>query len=248
MAINFRNERRRLIKRKIIFLFLVALLFSKDSWAQYPPFTKWYQNPLGFKPLNLHTANGIIIPAVAATVCLLLTKKDPAIVNKFSYFNENGFSYGYIPPYTTIYQNNTGMLFHARRWLAIGAELTVYGAWDNINNTWGIGIRPFVRFYPVHGDQFRLYFESGAGIIAFQQEFPKPSGFFGDYRSGTHFNGSPKYGIGAEVSLNKSFSIQFGIRHLHISNGNIWGSDQNPGHDSNGFCLGFLYCPNKGDL
>lgn len=60
---------------------------SFGQFGEYPPFTKWYQNPLGFQPLNLHTSAGIILPALAATACLLLTDKDTSIVNKFSWYD-----------------------------------------------------------------------------------------------------------------------------------------------------------------
>jgi hypothetical protein len=104
------------------------------------------------------------------------------------------------------------------------------------------------RWYPVNGESFRLYFECGAGIIGIADNFPKPTsgyGFRSDGRTGTHFNGSPKYGIGGEANLTKEVSALFGVRHVHISNGNTSGEDRNPGHDSNGFYLGFSYRPEK---
>lgn len=234
------------MKQKLLFLALLA--FAQPSFGQfgeYPPFTKWYQNPLGFQPLNLHTSAGIILPALAATACLLLTDKDTSIVNKFSWYDQFGVSWGYYGSQTTVYQNNVGLLFHARKWLALGGEFTTYHVSDAVNNTWGFGLRPFVRFYPIHREKFRLYFESGAGIIAFVEKFPQPSGFFGDYRTGTYLNGSPKYGIGAEFNLNPALSLQVGIQHVHISNGNTWGAENNPGHDSNGFSVGVMWRPGK---
>lgn len=226
------------MKRYIV---AVALLLALKVNAQYPPFTKWYQNPLGFKPLNLHTSNGIIIPAVVATGILLLTKKDTSIANRFSVFTELGWSQGWFADNTNIYQNNTGVLFHARKYLAIGTEFTTYYAHDEKNNTWGFGIRPFVRFYPLHKESFRLYFESGAGLIYFVDRFPKASGFMGDNRTGTRLNGSPKYGVGAEFNIKNDLSVQMGIRHVHVSNGNTSGEEDNPGHDSNGISLGVIY-------
>lgn len=225
---------------KKIILAIVLLATMKVN-AQYPAFTKWYQNPLGFKPLNLHTVNGILIPAAVATGILLLTKKDTSIADKFSVFTEMGWSQGWIADNTNIYQNNTGVLFHARKYMAIGTEFTTYYARDEKNNTFGIGVRPFVRFYPIHNKNFRLYFESGAGLIYFFDKFPKASGFFGDNRTGTRLNGSPKYGIGAEFNINRQLSLQAGLRHVHVSNGNTSGEENNPGHDSNGIALGMMY-------
>lgn len=218
-------------------------LAAQAQFGSLPPFTKWHQNPLGFQPLNLHTSSGLIIPGAAAAICLLLSQKDTALVRKISWFNEVGYSKGYYASRTHVWQNNFGMLFHARKWLAFGGEFNTYHVSDDVNNTWGFGLRPFVRFYPLHRERLRLYFESGAGVMYFLQKFPQPSGFFGDNRTGTNWNGSPKYGIGAEWQLNSKLSLQLGIRHVHVSNGNTWGKENNPGHDSNGINLGLLYRP-----
>lgn len=174
--------------KKLIVL-LLLLCQSTASFAQfgkYPPFTKWYQNPLGFQPLNLHTSAGLIVPGAIAGICLLLTKKDTALARKIVWFDEFGVAKGYNPSFTTVWQNNAGLLYFPRRWLALGAEFNTYHVTDEVNNTWGFGLRPFVRFYPLNGSRFRLYFESGAGVMYFLEKFPQPSGFFGDNRTGTN--------------------------------------------------------------
>lgn len=127
--------------------------------------------------------------------------------------------------------------------MALGAEFSTVHVRDDINNTWGYGLRPFVRFYPVHKNQFKLFFQSGAGLIWFSDNYPKPSGFLGDNREGTQLNGSPKYGIGAEFKLGKKLFGQLGFWHVHFSNGDNPSYDRNPGHDSNGFSIGLIYKP-----
>ena len=233
------------MKRITTLFFILSLTVSTHTFGQYPPFTKWYQNPLGFKPVNLHTANGIIIPAVAATAILLLTKKDKTIANRISYYDDIGVSYGYYASKTTVYQNNIGLLYQARKFMSLGAEFSAVHVTDDINKTWGFGLRPFVRYYPVHKDKFKLFFQSGAGLILFADNYPKPSGFFGDNREGTKLNGSPKYGIGAAFKLNKQLSGQAGLWHVHFSNGNHPSADRNPGHDSNGFSIGLIFQTEK---
>jgi hypothetical protein len=233
------------MKRVATLIFIITVLISTQTFGQYPPFTKWYQNPLGFKPVNLHTANGIIIPAVAATAILLLTKNDKSIANRFSYYDDIGVSYGFYASKTTVYQNNIGLLYQARKFMSLGAEFSTVHVTDDMNKTWGFGLRPFVRFYPVHKDNFKIFFQSGAGLILFADNYPKPSGFFGDNREGTKLNGSPKYGIGTEFKLTKQLSGQAGLWHIHFSNGNHPSYDRNPGHDSNGFSVGLIYKPNK---
>lgn len=145
-----------------------------------------------------------------------------------------------------MYQTNVGALFQARRWLAIGTELSVYHPSDAFNDTWGVGIRPFLRFYGVNNPGFALFFESGAGLILFAEPFPQPTtgyGLFSESRTGTQLNGSPKYGIGSEIRLAHTMSLLAGIRHVHVSNGNNPGYERNPGHDSNGFYVGLTYRP-----
>lgn len=231
--------------RHLTVLFLIAGLgISKaQPVGDLPPFTKWHQNPLGVAPVSLHTANGILIPAVAATAILLFTKSDTAQRHRWKYFNESGFSKGYYASRTSVFQYNAGVLYYARPWMALGGEFTTYHVRDAVNDTWGFGIRPFVRFYFVQQPKFNVYFESGAGLIAFIDEFPQPSGFFGDNRMGTHLNGSPRYGIGLEYKVDSAFSLTVGWHHVHISNGDHPGYERNPGHDSNGFNIGFLYTP-----
>ncbi len=238
------------MKHIVVLSFLFASLVinhasgqGDNSFGSLPPFTKWYQNPLGISPVSLHTGNGLWIPAVAATAILLFTKNDTTIAQRFSYFNATGISKGYYASKTSVFENNTGVLFFARRWLALGGEFTAYNVRDNVNDTWGFGLRPFVRFYLVRRTKFSFYFESGAGLVAFIDEFPQPSGFFGDNRKGTHLNGSPKYGVGSEIHLDKSFSVFLGLRHVHFSNGDHPSYERNPGHDSNGFAIGFNYTP-----
>ena len=92
------------MKRAATFIFIVTVLILTQTFGQYPPFTKWYQNPLGFKPVSLHTANGIIIPAVAATAILLLTKNDKTSADRYSYYGDFGFSYGYYASKTTVFK------------------------------------------------------------------------------------------------------------------------------------------------
>lgn len=215
---------------------------TNNSIGTFPPFTKWYQNPLGISPLALHTGNAIYLPAIAASAILIFTK-DSTLINRISYYDDIGVSLGYYGSKTTVYQNNLGMLFRARKYMSLGAEFSTVHVSDDKNNTWGYGLRPFVRFYPIHKDHFKLFFQSGAGLIWFADTYPKPSGFFGDNREGTHLNGSPKYGIGTEFDIAKKISVQTGLWHIHFSNGNNPGYDRNPGHDSNGFSIGLIYRP-----
>lgn len=227
------------MKKFVTVLFILFLFRPVVSSAQYWIGDHWYDNPLGFEPVKLHTSMSFILPAIAVGATLLLTEKDTTLKNKVSIFNESGFSWGYKYPRTFLAQNNTGIDVFLRSWLSIGIDFNLYFPRDEYNNTIGLALRPYARFYPVNNEKWRLYFESGGGIIYFIENFPKPTEQ--DDRLGTNVNGSTKYGIGAQFNFSKQTSLLFGIRHLHVSNGNTKGVERNPSHDSNGFFLGFSH-------
>ncbi len=228
-------------RNTFILVSVACLLLRAGAAAGLAEKERWYENPLGFSPLNLHAFNGFLVPALAVGACLLLTKADPALADRFAFFSEGGVSWGYKYPRTTLYQGNAGVLYFARKWLSVGAELGLYVPHDEFNSTAGIAIRPFARFYPVNTASFRLYFESGAGVIAFFRKFPQPTGL--DPRLGTNLNGNPRYGLGFEVNLGPRTALLFGALHVHVSNANLWGVGRNPSHDSNGFFVGLTYRP-----
>lgn len=226
------------VKRVIIVVIPIIICFNNTK-AQYWQGDSWYNNPLGFEPVKLHTSMGFIIPAVAVGTCLIFTKRDQNLKDRLSIYNETGLSWGYKYPHTFMPQNNTGINFQLRKFMSVGVEFDVYFPKDYFNKTTGFAIRPFARFYPVNKEKWRLYFESGGGFIYLLDEFPKPTDQ--DNRLGTQWNGTTKYGIGSEINTSKSTAIMFGVRHLHISNGNTKGVERNPSHDSNGFFIGLSH-------
>lgn len=222
------------MKRKVILLIIVA--FTLTVKAQYPFGDKWYQNPLGFKPVELHTNMGFIIPAVVVAGGLLLTAKDSTLNNRLSVYTEGGITFGYKYPYTTVVQSNTGVNFMLRKWMSVGAEFSMTSPFDEYNTTLGFSIRPFARFYMINRPSWKFWFESGGGIVYFLDNFPKPTTH--DSRLGTYWNGTTKYGLGVQIAISNTASIFCGARHLHVSNGNTKGAERNPSHDSNGLFVG----------
>lgn len=236
------------MRKLTVIIVTISIIFSQSTNAQVdnsfgtlPPFTKWYQNPLGVSPIALHTGNGLFIPLIAATGILIFTKSNDTLDNRVSFHSDIGYTKGYYGSFSNITHLNIGINYMLRDYLSAGVELSQVYVYDNVNNTYGIGIRPFFRFYLINKESIKFYFQSGAGLQYFFENFPKPSGFFGDYREGTRINGSPKYGIGTEIKLNSKWNIHAGLWHIHFSNGNNPSSERNPGHDSNGFSFGLIY-------
>ncbi|RYU96682.1 hypothetical protein [Emticicia agri] len=61
--------------RRLKYTALLTLLYVNVTFAQYAYQDEWYQNPLGFRPLNLHTSMAFFVPAVVVGASVLLTKK-----------------------------------------------------------------------------------------------------------------------------------------------------------------------------
>ena len=223
----------------LVLLTATGIVGVSPAHAQFPYWDNWYQNPLAFKPLSLHTSMGFIVPAVIAGTALLITKKDSSLHNRLSIYSEMGTTFGYKYPFTTIVQNNTGVNVMMRKWLSVGVEYSTTIPFDDYNSTIGFSVRPFARFYAINKHSWKLWFESGGGLIWFTDNFPKPTAE--DSRMGTQLNGTTKYGIGASVLLQDKMYLVFGARHLHISNGNSKSVDRNPSHDSNGVFAGFTW-------
>jgi hypothetical protein len=186
--------------------------------------------------LELSTAFGFIWGSSAIAASLIFTR-DSAFRDRFSLYQEAGLGYGYKPPYTGAFQNEMGVTYRIRKWMAVGMGWDAFHFSDQTNSTWSFGIRPFARWYLYDSKKCGLFFEYGAGLSYSLQRFPLTgTGWDADTaRTGTRFNLVSKYGIGAEIYLNSRFSLQAGVRHFHLSNGNLAGIQRNPSHDSNGF-------------
>ena len=232
--------------RFILLLFISFATLVKTNGQtshMYPPFTKWYQDPLGLKPIQLSTAFGFVCGSATVAACLLLTKNDSAFQKKLSPYWEGGYGVGYKPPYTNVLQNDIGILYGVRKWMSLGICLNFSHFKDEINDTWTAGMMPFARWYLYKSKPLNLFFQYGAGISYSFAKFPLTGTSWeaDTARTGTQFNFLSKYGAGIEVHLKKRFSFETGIRHFHLSNGNIKGIQRNPSHDSNMFFAGIVY-------
>lgn len=229
---------------------LLCILISTNtcflSFGQYngfyPPHTKWYQDPLGFRPLELSSATGFAFGAAAMVGTLLLTKKSSHLPFKRFIFTEGGVGLAYKPPYHQAFQQNTGLLLQVRNKMALGLEINMLYFKSRQSSNIAIGTRPFARWYLCEKNGLRLFAEYGGGISLSEHRFPlSGTGWDADTaRSGTRFNFTSKYGLGTEIKVGNKLFLHAGVRHFHLSNGNIKGIQRNPSHDSNGFFVGLL--------
>lgn len=98
------------MKKTLLLSLAIMTMISNQAHAQYSYGDKWYNNPLGFEPLKLHTSMGFIIPAAAVGTCLLLTKNNPSLKQRLSVYNEIGMSWGYKYPKTFCLKTTPGLI------------------------------------------------------------------------------------------------------------------------------------------
>lgn len=94
------------------------------------------------------------------------------------------------------------------------------------NNRSGIGVTP-IRITVPFGNKRNSYpyISTGGGLMLFKKRFPNDGG--------TRLNVTVDLGIGYNISIDENYSIDFGYRFHHLSNGDT--GEVNPGLDSNLF-------------
>jgi opacity protein-like surface antigen len=223
--------------KKVILLLLAAVMMSAPQRVEAG--SKWYQNPLGFSPLNLDQGPAFALTGLAVAGVLLFTDKNPELAEKITVYQDAGYSWGYRKHRANAAYSDIGVIFHLRKFMGLGVELTGFNFnYGEEDYPFG-GVRLFARWYVRNGSKFRLFIETGAGIVVGPKQFPEP--IAEDDRRGTRQNFTPKYGLGMEFNLTPELSLLLGARHVHLSNAGIRGNNRNPGHDSNGFFLGISY-------
>ena len=225
--------------------FMLYFLLTTEQLCAQSKFVQWAENPLGFYPVGLESGNGFAwgVSAMAATILLgeIFSKKDTITKYRFSVFNEPGVTMGYgNRKGYTVGIDNVGVQYRVLRWMGVGGELNCYMYQGPMNNTTGFGARPFVRWYIVHKNDWDLFFEYGAGIIWNLHDFPVTNDA-GPGKVGTQFNFTPKYSLGADFRLKDQTFFSIGVRHVHVSNGYIFGPDRNPAFDSDGVFIAIRF-------
>ncbi len=100
-----------------------------------------------------------------------------------------------------------------------------------VRNTFGLGISGMLRWEFVQLFGHNLYWEAGFGLLATNKEFPP---------LGTRLNFTQRYGFGTNIPINKKIILTLGVRHMHISNGKGFTSE-NPQYNGNGVIFGVKF-------
>jgi hypothetical protein len=218
------------------YIVLVGFIFVLTAQSQsYPPFTKWYQNPLGLKPIELHTSNAILIPGIAVGIIKLFDhyKRSSESTDWIGVQIGNTRNY-FMEPY-----NASHFAFSVQFQIAKKIHFGIENNYSLIasQEAFGGGIRPYFLFDFYRNNKFAVSFYSGAGLIFFNQNYPEKAIYFDEIKEGTRLNGSPKYGLRIDTKIFKHAHFGLEIAHAHFSNGNTLGPERNPGYDGNGLFI-----------
>lgn len=120
-------------------------------------------------------------------------------------------------------------------WLELNAMRFEYaGEHKDRGSVTGIGITPILRWHPIQYGAFSAFADIGLGVALTESRYP----IFGDDERGTYLNTTPQLALGATWQIDENYFIKAGWRYYHLSNGDIYGEERNPGHDSDGYFLG----------
>ncbi len=94
------------------------------------------------------------------------------------------------------------------------------------NNAVGFNPGVVFRYHFWKSDEdatWTIFAEIGIGVMLTNDDVPD---------AGSSFNFTPRAGVGITRALTENVRLQAGLRWSHISNGRLWGDDDNPGSDS----------------
>ena len=121
--------------------------------------------------------------------------------------------------------------------LGLYGELSLYRptGWRDSRSvdTVALGFAFALRWHFLRRPGFSLYTDWGIGLMVGVDRFPP---------AGTHYNGTPHFGLGLNGRLREDIRLLVGLRRLHISNGKGY-VPENPSFDGLGAYLGVALRP-----
>ena len=116
--------------------------------------------------------------------------------------------------------------------VALGGFVEGYYADQVYEDTAIVGAGVQFRWHFLEAEKFSLFFDGGIGFTLAEEEVPE---------GGTHFNYTPRGGGGVTVELDEGVHLIGAVRFWHISNGNLYGRDENPSQDGVQYYVGVMF-------
>lgn len=144
---------------------------------------------------------------------------------------------GYADDWDGFEELQTSIAYHA--FIEQRVEFIVELAVRNINQDGDnlVGFNPLVgfrwHFWRSDNDAtWTAFADAGIGAMGSTSDVPE---------DGTSFNFTPRAGVGVTWQVLESARLVAGLRWSHISNGRLWGNDDNPGIDTPMLHVGFMF-------
>ena len=116
--------------------------------------------------------------------------------------------------------------------VSLGAEVTGYFVDQPRDDTGILGGGVLLRWHFLQAERCTLFVDGGFAVSIAEAAVPE---------FGTHFNYTPKGGVGATLRLGDDLHLIGGARFFHLSNANLHGRDQNPSQDGVQYFVGMLW-------
>jgi hypothetical protein len=98
-----------------------------------------------------------------------------------------------------------------------------------------VGFDLLLRWYFHRAERWAIFADAGGGALWFEDEFP--------VHDGTSFNFQPQAGVGMVHQVGQDVWLLWGARWHHVSNGNVFGKEENRGYDAAMPYFGVIWRP-----
>jgi hypothetical protein len=130
------------------------------------------------------------------------------------------------------YQASLAASYYIADDVSVGAEVSGYYVDQPHDDTGILGGGVLLRWHFLEAERYSLFIDGGFAVSIAEAAVPE---------GGTHFNYTPKGGVGATVRLQDDVHLIGGARFFHLSNGNLHGREQNPSQDGVQYYLGLVF-------
>ncbi len=99
------------------------------------------------------------------------------------------------------------------------------GAWyydQDSNDAYALNLSTMFRYHLINEDSWSFFADLGIGVQFATDAVPEDAKEFGF---------TPRIGVGATARLDGATRLVGGVRWHHVSNGHLWGDDDNDPHD-----------------
>jgi hypothetical protein len=133
---------------------------------------------------------------------------------------------------THFYNATASVSYYIGDDVSVGALVEGYYADQVFEDTGIVGAGVQLRWHFLEAERYSLFVDGGIGFTIADEEVPE---------GGTHFNYTPRVGVGATFELRDGVHLVGATRFWHISNGNLHGRDENPSQDGVQYYMGVMF-------